>query len=427
MTEQPVIVQKISWINLCPWTLIFKTFPIASGAGVLAFALLGVLLSPMGWIVSEKIFLDDVLNRSAQLNEIVENNGSPYRSVFAPASSTDSVSLKVSGMTLNGPHLVFRQIGRPFEFIFSSEVSLREFFYLVFGGIWTVLVWSFAGLAISRISLLRLTRNERVGIDEGFAFAKGNWKTAVGAIGIPLLAVLLLCIPGALIGLLMNFEFGAFLAAVVWVFVLLFGGLSALLLLGLMFGWPLMVASIGCEGQNSFDAMTRGYAYTFQRPFHYAFYALVAIVIGSFAWIFIGGLAQGVVDISSWSSSWGANISQPDRLNQITAGVDVNGDELSGWGKTGHSMIQFFNAILKTLAAAFLYGLFWCMASAVYLVLRFDVDETEMDEIFLVDEKRTYQLPPLKTDSNGIPQIQKTAEAGSNESPLEETPSSENE
>ena len=427
MTEQPVIVQKISWINLCPWTLIFKTFPIASGAGVLAFALLGVLLSPMGWIVSEKIFLDDVLNRSAQLNEIVENNGSPYRSVFAPASSTDSVSLEVSGGALNGPHLVFRQIERPFEFIFSSEVSLKEFIYLVFGGIWTVLVWSFAGLAISRISLLRLTRNERVGVDEGFAFAKGNWKTAVGAIGIPLLAVLLLCIPGALIGLLMNFEFGAFLAAVVWVFVLLFGGLSALLLLGLMFGWPLMVASVGCEGQNSFDAMTRGYAYTFQRPFHYAFYAMVAILVGSFAWFVIGGLAQGVVDMSSWSSSWGANISQPDRMNQITAGVDVNGDELSEWGQTGHSMIQFFNASLKTLAAAFLYGLFWCMASAVYLVLRFDVDETEMDEIFLVDEKRTYQLPPLKTDSNGIPQIQTTTPSEILESSSLETPSAEGE
>ena len=167
MTEQPVIVQKISWLNLCPWILIFKTFSIASGTGVLAFALLGILLSPMGWIVSEKIFLDDVLNRSAQLNEIVENNSSPYRSVFAPASSKDSVSLNVSGVALSGPQLVFRQIERPFEFVFSNDVSLKEFVYFVFGGIWTVLVWSFAGLAISRISLLRLTRNERVGIDDG--------------------------------------------------------------------------------------------------------------------------------------------------------------------------------------------------------------------------------------------------------------------
>jgi hypothetical protein len=79
------------------------------------------------------------------------------------------------------------------------------------------------------------------------------------------------------------------------------------------------------------------------------------------------------------------------------------------------------------LAAAFLYGLFWSMASAIYLVLRFDVDETEMDEIFLMDEKRTYQLPPLKTDSNGIPQVQKATPTESVESSSAETPTAENE
>ncbi|MGY8747679.1 MAG: hypothetical protein ACKVHR_06435 [Pirellulales bacterium] len=421
MTEQPVIVQKISWINLCPWILIFKTFSVASGAGVLAFALLGVVLSPLGWILSENVFLEDVRDRDPKLIEIVETNGSPYRGVFAPTSSADSVSLEISGVALAGPQLVFRQIEKPFEYVFSSDASMREFAYFAFGGIWTVLVWSFAGLAIARISLLRLTRNERVGIDDAFGYAISNWRTAVGAIGIPLLAVLFLCVPGALIGLLMNFDFGIFVAAGLWLFVLLFGGLAALLLLGLMFGWPLMVASVGCEGQNAFDAMTRGYAYTFQRPFHYAFYALVAMLVGSLAWLVIGGLTQGVVDMSGWSSSWGANISSSNRFEQIIDGVDVSGEELSRWRQSGHSMIHFFNSILKTLAAAFLYGLFWCMASAIYLVLRYDVDETEMDEIFLVDEKRTYQLPPLKTDTNGIPQVQKSAPAEGIESPPSES------
>ena len=46
------------------------------------------------------------------------------------------------------------------------------------------------------------------------------------------------------------------------------------------------------------------------------------------------------------------------------------------------------------------------MASAIYLLLRKDADETEMDEIYIVDEKRTYELPPLQSDENGIPQVQ---------------------
>ena len=47
------------------------------------------------------------------------------------------------------------------------------------------------------------------------------------------------------------------------------------------------------------------------------------------------------------------------------------------------------------------------MAGAVYLLLRKDVDDTEMDEIYIVDERRTYDLPPLKSDEQGVPQVQK--------------------
>ena len=61
------------------------------------------------------------------------------------------------------------------------------------------------------------------------------------------------------------------------------------------------------------------------------------------------------------------------------------------------------------MGAAFLYGLFWSIAAAVYLLLRKDLDATEMDEIYLVDERRTYELPPLKDDQSGVPQVDKNA------------------
>ncbi len=80
--------------------------------------------------------------------------------------------------------------------------------------------------------------------------------------------------------------------------------------------------------------------------------------------------------------------------------------ESSGSLNAGRGIIGLWNSLVRTIAAAFIYGLFWCMASAIYLLLRKDVDETEMDEIFVVDEKRTYELPPLKSDEHGIPQVQ---------------------
>ena len=409
MTEQPVIVQKISWSDLCPWTSIFKTLPIAASVTVLAFALLGVVLTPMGWMLSETVCITNVERANPKLMEIVEVNRSPYRGVFlSTKQNTDSIN--IMGLQLSGPRNVFKQLVRPFQYLFEGSLGLRGFFYLLLGCVWTLFVWSFVGLGISRVCLLKLTRNEQTGLDDAFEFAIDKWMTAASAVGIPLLAVAALCIPTFLIGLLMGFNFGVLVAGILWVVVLALATAMGLMLLGLMFGFPLMVSSVGCESQNAFDAMTRAYAYTFQRPVHYLFYCLVAIVFGGLCWMVVAALTDGIVDLSFWASSWGANVSS-DRIDVIrgitTDGAAAEAAAQDSWSlAAGRDLIGLWNALFRTLAAAFIYGLFWCMASAIYLLLRKDADETEMDEIYIVDEKRTYELPPLQSDENGIPQVQ---------------------
>ena len=410
MTEQPVIVQKISWSDLCPWTSIFKTLPIAASVTVLAFALLGVVLSPMGWLLSETVCITNAERANPKLMEIVEVNRSPYRGVFlSTKQNTDAIP--IMGLQLSGPRNVFKQLVRPFQYMFDGSLGLRGFFYMLLGCVWTLFVWSFVGLGISRVCLLKLTRNEQTGLDDAFEFAIDKWMTAASAVGIPLLAVAAMCIPTFLIGLLMGFNFGALVAGILWFVVLALATAMGLMLLGLMFGFPLMVSSVGCESQNAFDAMTRAYAYTFQRPVHYLFYCLVAIVFGGLCWMVVAALTDGIVDLSFWASSWGANVSS-DRIDVIR-GVDAAAQDSWSLG-AGRTMIALWNSLFRTLAAAFIYGLFWCMASAIYLLLRKDADETEMDEIYIVDEKRTYELPPLQSDENGIPQVQQPR-------PVEET------
>lgn len=423
MADQPVIVQKISWNDLCPWTLIFKTLPVASSVSVLVFALLGVVVSPMGWFLSESLFINDSLKQDHRLMEIVQVNRSPYRSVFQATETHNNIV--VFGASLSGPRKVFRQYVKPFEYLFNSDWGVRQFLYFLLGCCWSIFVWSFVGVAIARICLLRLTRNEQTGIDDAFQFAFQKWLTTAGAIVIPLIAVTLFCIPGFVIGLLMGFDLGVVIAGVLW-FVALAGALAmGLLLLGLMFGWPLMVASVGCEGQNSFDAMTRAYAYTFQRPLHYAFYIVIAILFGGFCWLIVSELTNGVVDLAFWSASWGANLVSADRIDTIHGLVPVSEDGSESLITTGQNLMEMWNALLKTLAAAFIYGLFWCMASAIYLLLRKDVDETETDEIYMVDEKRTYDLPPLRSDENGIPQVQDPVPVSETPEPADENSNSE--
>ena len=409
MTDRPVVIQKISWADLCPWTIIFRTLPIATSFTVLALALFAVAATPMGWMLSEVCLSNDV--RAAKIQEL-RNNTSPYRGVFSDTPDGQE-PLQMLGVRITGPREVFRQLVSPVKKMFDREIGLGEFFYYLFGSLWTIAVWSFAGLGICRVCLLRLTRGEYAGLDDAFEFSIDNWSKAFGAVIAPLLAVAVLCIPTFLMGLLLGFDIGVLFVGLLWFIVVAISIVMGVLLLGLMFGWPLMVASVACESQNSFDSMTRSFAYVLQRPFHYVCYALLAVLFGGVAWLIVSSIADGMVGLTYWSVSWGANVSSSDQMNRIDQlvwgmSLDAEGELAESSSMyAGRSMINFWNAVIKSLAAAFLYGLFWCLSSAIYLLLRKDVDQTEMDEIFLIDEKRTYTLPPLRSDENGIPQVRR--------------------
>lgn len=441
MSEQPVVVNKISWADLCPWTIIFRTLPIASSLPVLALALLGIVLTPAGWWVSETLFVSGDMKSDVELMDIVDKNNSPFLGVYNMTAEKAN-TVEVMGLQLSGPRAVFNQISRPFSYLFSNQSAgfridgsvpqktkwgSRVFWYFFVGCLWSILVWSFVGVAITRICLLKLTRSEQAGLDDAFEYAIDHSMTSIGAIGVPLLAVFALAIPGFLLGLMMKLDLGVFIVGLLWIVVLLLGAAMAILLIGLLFGWPLIVSSVGAEGQNSFDAMTRAYAYTFQRPLHYLGYALVAMIFGGLCWVVVMNLSEGVLNLSYWATSWGANafssaedVPRMDIIQGASQPVSDSGDVIdpSSSLQWGQRSIGFWVALVKTLTAAFIYGLFWCMSASVYLLLRKDVDDTEMDEIFIVDEKRTYELPPLKSDEQGIPQVQTPT-------PKEDTGSSE--
>lgn len=411
--------------------IIFRTLPVALSISVLVLAILGVVLTPIGWRVSEFVFISDAQrDHNPLLAEMAENNRSFYSGVFH-ATENDENSIKILGTRISGPQQVFQRIVQPFYSIFGGSSSIQEFFYSLFGSLWSILVWSFLGVGITRVCLLRLTRDERAGLDDAFEYSLQKFLTAMLAISLPMLAVFLFCIPTFLMGLVMGFDMGTVIIGIFWFVVLALATVMAVLLAGLLFGWPLIISSVACEGQNSFDAMTRAFAYTFQRPLNYFLYIVIAILFGGFCWVIASHLTDGIVNLGYWSTSWGTNVVSGNRIDLIEHGalVDLmeNGTQPTGDGTNpvepgatsidvtgperkslqfGRKLIGFWNGVPRTICVAFIYGLFWCMASAIYLLLRKDVDETEMDEIYIVDERRTYELPPLKSDESGIPQVQ---------------------
>jgi len=440
-----------------PSLLIFRSLPTALSMTVLVIALFAVAATPIGWYVMERICVNPEMLADAEFQKTVEINRSPWKVVYLDDSNQHSLTT-VLGNQLRGVELIFNAGVNSVKGIFSLKPGLRHFFYFLGGALWTLMVWSFFGCAITRAALMRYTRDEPIGIDDAFDFAFDKFFSCFGGIAIPLLAVFGLTIPIAAIGLLMTTNLGAAIGGTLWFIVLILSLIMSVIILGLMFAWPLIVSSISCEGQDSFDGMSRAFAYVFQRPIHYLVYALIAVVFTGVCWAVAGSVIEGTIRTAHWSASWGMNVadgfrsvelSDDDEISlapeeqpvgsaedflQVTQreaalGRDPNvqrkddetpdlisnqapeaspGDPGAAESRTleiGKWMIKFWDNVARTLGAAFLFGLFWSVASAVYLLLRKDLDDTEMDEIFLVDERRTYELPPLKDDASGVPQL----------------------
>ena len=67
-------------------------------------------------------------------------------------------------------------------------------------------------------------------------------------------------------------------------------------------------------------------------------------------------------------------------------------------------MLGFFNAAVRTVVTGFNFGFFWTAAAAIYLLLRMDTDQTELDDIYFADEDSSVSpLPQFETDAAGGP------------------------
>ncbi len=104
----------------------------------------------------------------------------------------------------------------------------------------------------------------------------------------------------------MRLDLGVLIAGILWPLALLAGLFMALLLLALLFGWPLMWPTISSEGTDSFDALSRAWSYVYHRPLHYLFYVAVVAFLGGLGWLFVQNFAEAVVYLPQWAAGWGA-------------------------------------------------------------------------------------------------------------------------
>ncbi|MCA9219806.1 MAG: hypothetical protein KDA71_05730 [Planctomycetales bacterium] len=424
MSDGPKLLAPWRWREHCPWLILLQTFSLAISMPILFCGTAGALLTPIGWRLSEVLFIGDVvdddrlsaagpvlqplMNRNAHWPFPADVDGDeldtvrgdalhawPYFEAVHPTAEAFPQPLPWIMQRLPGNSgTVYWRFVEPFRTMFRAGLNVREFAYLVFGCLWTVAVWAFFGGVITRIAVVRLGREEPMNFKTAVGYVLRKWRSYFAAPFMPLIGIFLIALPLALCGLLMRSDVGAAIIGFIYpVLLLLCGFFMVLLSIGLMFGWPLMWGAISSEQSgDGFEAFSRSFSYTFQRPLHYLFYALVALVFSALCWLVVSVSANAVIQLTGLGLATGSGL---DRYFEIE-------NAAGGAAGMAESLFDFGAGLVHSVAVGIMHGLFWCLAAAIYLLLRSNVDHTELDDVYLEDEHLERPMPELAQDSAGV-------------------------
>jgi hypothetical protein len=284
--------------------------------------------------------------------------------------------------------------------------------------LWAAAVWAIFGGAITRRAALQFGREENLGVRAALGYAAGKWSSYFVAPLLPLVGLLICASPLLVFGLLMRLDIGLLLIGAIWPLALVASFIMALLLLALLFGWPLMWPTISTEGTDSFDALSRSWSYVYHRPLHYLFYALVVTVLGGLGWFFVEYFASWVAYLPAWAVSWTAGNARVDQIFGDSASLGM-------FGRGGANMIYFWNGCVRLAALGFVYSYFWTASTGIYFLLRRDDDGTDLDDIHLEAAEQAYGLPPLEKDSAGVPLAPQSEPSSGESTPPANSPSAE--
>ena len=385
------IVHEIRWSDALPWWVLFRAAGAAFSPTVILLAALGAAAVWAGGSVADRLGL--------VVSEATPAAPSGIDGIIAltapdggPVTAADP--LQPSRWLLPWLHEAVARLPAGIRgavgvvsLPFSPGASLSAGAAAAARIGWFVLVWAIFGTAISRTVALKLAGEEPPGPIGALIYGSLKWPPALNSVLFVLIGMAALSIPGGLLGFAMRTEWGLAFAAAVWPLVLLGAVVLAILAVGVAAGWPLMVAAVGVERGDSFQAISTAFSYLYQRPLHYAFYLLVAAVVAVPTLAAAGLFADATGSLAMWAASFGMG---HDRTQAVLEGLTGSGPLADSWGLQA---LRFWSRGLANLLSSFGWGYFWAIATATYLVLRQDVDGTQLDEVVL-DEPGSSPEPP---------------------------------
>ena len=394
MNEAPVVVRQIIWRDVFPWLLLLRVFRVAISPGPLLLATLAVILCSLSWwtcgflFLSQKDFATEQRPVLLSLPKAVRKGPS----VVVPTSAHEIASNN------NVAARPYWDLTEPVRQLFDSRLTFRHVVYYLAGSLVAVAIWSFVGGVISRQALVELGAEQPYDWFDGIRYVTRRYPQYLLAPLAPLLALVVMGLLLVPLGWLMQLDFGVFIAGLSWILVLVMGLVAAWLMVGLLFGWPLMFGVIGSKRDtDSLQAFSDSYSYVYGKPLHLLFYAIVALVLGGLAMYLVELFATAATEFGFWATSWGAGAARIELIRTQIAML-ANGEEVKLLNAEGQKieippsqqagvwLISLVLTLVEVIKLAAAYSYFFASSAVIFLLMRLAGDEKEMDEIHMEDE-----------------------------------------
>lgn len=296
-----------------------------------------------------------------------------------------------------------RSLVEPCRVLFQIGNSWSELAFAWTQLLWALIVWSLFGGALCRMNALQFAARKRIGLLEALKFSRRQWQSYLVAPMLPLSAVLILQGFNWLLGCLASLApaIGDVVLGIGWCIVLFSGFLMTMLILGLAFGWPLMIAAISTEDSDGFDGLSRTFGYLFDRPWHAALFALsslpvfaasrilLAFVIGLTVTLGADAITRGY-DADATASYFSEHVRPASNGLAVSPAGSVAGSlELALAANSVPPLpngipelpIAAWTFIPALLFAGFSPAFFWSATTVTYFLLRNSDDGTPLDSV----------------------------------------------
>ena len=334
--------------------------------------------------------------------------------VWPSAGDKAELALRLPGVHLHDTAtLVWNKyteaLAHPFR-LEKGKPGLAEFCFAN-GTIFILLaIWSYIGGAICRLAAVDFARDERLSMADGCGFACRKFGSLFWSPLIPLMFIVILLACNALLGLVGRIPaagpvfigLGYWLAAISSFIVLLLaigGGF------GLAFMWP----TIAMEGTDTFDAVSRSFAYLYSRPWKTLWCWLVSAVYGAVCIFFVGTFTCWLLLLTRASVDFGVGGGADSIVKSMRLLTDTLGPDASVGAKIGVTLVRFVFVIAWGLALGFVVSYKCTAMTIVYAVIRRDVDGTDMGEVFLPEPEET-EAPAAEETKSEEPAQESPAE-----------------